>query len=202
MWICELLLLINWNTVDTTSDPNQLKWRNLPPHHFQTFSVAVFRENLRYCYSLGTIVVVFMVQKQWHFVIPLLLLEIFTWNSEYVFTFQRTIHTIKGDNSKCIFIYRIMPLVWLRFFYPLSSFLQPSIGTRMWCSCFLLASVTCLDLHAPPGWLSGECVRLVTWWLWVRFQVEANFLSGIFSPLTSAEACEKSSRCLWKEKLC
>ena len=29
--------------------------------------------------------------------------------------------------------------------------------------------------------------------------VEAKFLSGVFSPLTSAEACEKSSRWLWKE---
>ena len=34
---------------------------------------------------------------------------------------------------------------------------------------------------------------------WVRYPVEANFLSGLFSPLTSAEACEKSSRWLWKE---
>ena len=42
----------------------------------------------------------------------------------------------------------------------------------------------------------------MTWWLWVRFPVEATFLSGVFSPLTSAEACEKSSWWLWKEKLC
>ena len=27
-----------------------------------------------------------------------------------------------------------------------------------------------------------------------RYQVEANFLSGVFSPLTYAEVCEKSSR--------
>ena len=33
--------------------------------------------------------------------------------------------------------------------------------------------------------------------------VEANFLSGVFSPVTSAEACEKSSRLLlWKEISC
>ena len=51
---------------------------------------------------------------------------------------------------------------------------------------------------APPGWFSGECVLLMTWWL-VRDPVEANFLSGIFSSLTSAEACEKSSQWLWKE---
>ena len=57
-------------------------------------------------------------------------------------------------------------------------------------------------IPAPPGWLSGERVGLMTWWLGVRFPDEANFLSGVFSPLTSAEACEKSSRWLWKEKLC
>ena len=37
------------------------------------------------------------------------------------------------------------------------------------------------------------------WWLWIRDPVEAKFLSGVFSPLTSAEACEKCSRWLWKE---
>ena len=58
------------------------------------------------------------------------------------------------------------------------------------------------QLSAPPGWLSGECVRLITWWLRVRSPVEATFLSGVFSPLTSAEACGKSSQWLWKGKLC
>ena len=57
-------------------------------------------------------------------------------------------------------------------------------------------------IQAPPGWLSGERVRLMTWWLWVWSPVEATFLSNVFSPLTSAEACEKSSQWLWKEKLC
>ena len=33
-------------------------------------------------------------------------------------------------------------------------------------------------------------------------RLRRTFLSGIFSPLTSGEACEKSSRWLWKEKLC
>ena len=55
---------------------------------------------------------------------------------------------------------------------------------------------------APPRWLSDERVGLMTWWLRVRSPVEATFLSGVFSPLTSAEAYEKSSRWLWKEKLC
>ena len=53
----------------------------------------------------------------------------------------------------------------------------------------------------PPGRLSFERVGLMTWWLWVRSTVEANFLSCVFSLLTSAEACEKSCRWLWKEKL-
>ena len=47
--------------------------------------------------------------------------------------------------------------------------------------------------QVPPGWLSGERVGLMTWWLLVRYPVEANFLSGVFSLLTSTEACEKSS---------
>ena len=50
-----------------------------------------------------------------------------------------------------------------------------------------------------PGWLSEEGVGLTTWRLWVRYPVEANFLSSVFLPLTSAEACEKSSRWHWKE---
>ena len=53
--------------------------------------------------------------------------------------------------------------------------------------------------------------RVVQWWacrthdlvvVFIQSPVEATFLSGEFSPLTSAEACEKSSRWLWKEKLC
>ena len=35
----------------------------------------------------------------------------------------------------------------------------------------------------------------------VRSPVEATFLSGVFSPLTSAEVCEKSSRVLQKVSL-
>ena len=47
---------------------------------------------------------------------------------------------------------------------------------------------------ALPRWLSGEHVGLMTWWLWVRSLVKDNFLSGVFSSLTSVEACKKSSR--------
>ena len=35
-----------------------------------------------------------------------------------------------------------------------------------------------------------------------QYPVEANILFGVFSTLTSTEAIEKSSRWLWKEKLC
>ena len=34
-----------------------------------------------------------------------------TWNVTLVFTIQRVVHTIKGDNSKCIFFFRIMPFL-------------------------------------------------------------------------------------------
>ena len=67
---------------------------------------------------------------------------------------------------------------------------------------------TFLNLKVQGGllrhcrWLSGVRVGLMTWWLRVRSPDEATFLSGVFSPLTSAEACEKSSQWLWKEKLC
>ena len=30
-------------------------------------------------------------------------------------------------------------------------------------------------IGAPPGWLSDECVGLMTWWLRVRSPVEAYF---------------------------
>ena len=53
-------------------------------------------------------------------------------------------------------------------------------------------------IPCPSGWLSGERVLLMTWLVRVRYPFEANILSGVFSPLTS-EACEKSSRWLWKE---
>ena len=61
----------------------------------------------------------------------------------------------------------------------------------------LLLGNTCL-MKAQPRWVSGEHIRLMTWWLRVRSPVEATFLSGVFSPLAYAEACEKSSRWLWK----
>ena len=37
------------------------------------------------------------------------------------------------------------------------------------------------------------------WWLCVQDPDVAKFISGVFFPITSAEACEKSSRWIWKE---
>ena len=51
-------------------------------------------------------------------------------------------------------------------------------------------------------WFSVDRVGLMTWWLWVRDPVEAKFLSGVFSPLTSAEACEKTSRWVCGKEIC
>ena len=47
------------------------------------------------------------------------------------------------------------------------------------------------SFNVHPRWLSTERVGLMTCWLLVRDP----FFSGVFSPLTSPEACEKS----WKE---
>ena len=66
---------------------------------------------------------------------------------------------------------------------------------------YLMKMVETSPKGAPPGLLSGERVGLMTCWLRVRSPVEVTFLSGIFSPLTSAEAHEKSSWWLRKEKL-
>ena len=49
-------------------------------------------------------------------------------------------------------------------------------------------TATC-KLPRPGGY--GERVRLVTWWLQVRSPIEATFLSGVSSPLTSAKHVRK-----------
>ena len=98
---------------------NQNTNNSIEQLHTSIFSSAVFGENLRYCYSLGIVGggSRSVMQKCWQYLISLLLLKIFTWNSEYVFTFQRAVHTIKGDNLKCIFFFRIMPLFRLKHFW-------------------------------------------------------------------------------------
>ena len=66
---------------------------------------------------------------------------------------------------------------------------------------FEITTTQCIvtKIHAPPWRLKGEHVGFMTWWLRARSPVEANFLSSISSPLTSAEARERSSQWLWKE---
>ena len=56
-----------------------------------------------------------------------------------------------------------------------------------------------LTFYTPPGWLSGERVVLMTWWLLVLVPLETEFLSDKYLPLTSTEAYEKSSQWLSKE---
>ena len=66
--------------------------------------------------SLSGGIIIVVCKKPGHFVISLLLLKIFTWNSEYVFSIQRAISTVKGDCSKGIFFFIIMLLFWLTLF--------------------------------------------------------------------------------------
>ena len=41
-----------------------------------------------------------------------------------------------------------------------------------------------LQSYTSPGWLSGERVGLMNWWLWVRDPVEANFFPAYFFRLS------------------
>ena len=54
------------------------------------------------------------MQKLWHFLISLLLLNIFTWNSEELITIKRGTHTSRGGNPS--FFDTVMPLFRLRIF--------------------------------------------------------------------------------------
>ena len=51
--------------------------------------------------------------------------------------------------------------------------------------CFMLLSTWFYSISlCPPGWRVG----LMTWWLWPRYLIEANFLSDVLLPLTYAGA--------------
>ena len=39
-------------------------------------------------------------------------------------------------------------------------------------------------VSAPPGWLSGERVGLMTWWLCVRVSIEAKYLFSAYFHLS------------------
>ena len=62
----------------------------------------------------------------------------------------------------------------------------------------LIWSVLCYWLD--PNSLHAFSLLILFSDLTQMLRVEATFLSGVFSPLTSAEACWKSSRWLWEEK--
>ena len=89
---------------------------------------------------------------------------------------ERKKNSIKQSfrNDSCHFL--IKSCVCLTDNFPIICLYSPTI-TKSIHSCVL---------ETPPGWLSGEHVGLMTWWLRVRSPVEATFLSGVFSPLTSA----------------
>ena len=70
-------------------------------HVHLIFSLAVYGENPRYCYSPGVIVVVVM-WKNFEFCNICVI-------TEDMFTISKAIQTMTGDKSKCILV-RIMPL--------------------------------------------------------------------------------------------
>ena len=65
---------------------------------------------------------------------------------------------------------------------------------------FIFFQRECRRIVASPEYWSVSDLWPVCCEVWSL--VEANFLSGVYSSRTSAEACEKSSQWLWKEKLC
>ena len=83
----------------------------IPIVRYYIFSLAVFGENLRYCYSFG--VVVCVMQKLTFYNISVVTED--TYIKPVIFVhYPKTIHIIKKDNSKCFF-FRIMPLSRLLF---------------------------------------------------------------------------------------
>ena len=81
-----------------------------------TANTGCFRiKNPTYCYSLGVVDVVIVVQNLLHFVISLPLLNIYILeiHNNYMSTKKGELCTKKGDNSK-LFFARIMPLLDLK----------------------------------------------------------------------------------------
>ena len=103
----------------------------------QQFSSAVFRENPRYCYSPGVVVV---VQKLRHLEISLLLLKIYVLLSKEQSILSR--ETIQNA------FFRIMPLFRLRLFILYQA--PHIVGTRMRCSCFLCNNVFSTSREKNP----------------------------------------------------
>ena len=107
-------------------------------------------------------IVVVGVQKLWHFVKYLLLLKIFTRNSEYVFTIQKVIHIFKGDNSKCLFSL-IMPLFRPRLF------IKRPTAERWHPHEVLLRSFLFYKIQISPSELELEC-RLQALLIWTSLE--------------------------------
>ena len=96
------------------------------------FSSGVFRENPRYCYSLGIIVV---VQKLAFCKISVITEDIYLKLGLCVH-YQRSNPYYQGRQFKMHFFFsQIYALFQLKTFNPLSSTPQQSVGTCMLCSC-------------------------------------------------------------------
>ena len=115
------------------------------------------------------------MQKLWHFVIPLLLLKIFNWNFEYVFTFQRANYTIKGGNSKCFFFSELCPLSTFFFWHFAISFLLLKILTWNSEHVFTLQRATIL---------SRETIQNAFFFPEPCTFSDLDFLSSIKQPIT------------------
>ena len=98
------------------------------------FSSAVFGENPRYCYSLGVIVVVGVVQKLLTFCNISLTAEDIYLKLGFCVHYPKINLYYQGRQFK-MHIVRIVRLFRLRFFYPLSRTSHLSVGTCVQCSC-------------------------------------------------------------------
>ena len=86
---------------------------------FFFFSLAVFGENARYCYSLGILVIV--MQKLWHFVISVITEGTFLKLGICVHYPKSNLYYQGRQFKMHFFLFRIMPLFGIKTFYPLSS---------------------------------------------------------------------------------
>ena len=97
-------------------------------------------------------------------------------------------------------IHKIMPYTTYESSTP-SSFREPELWSWFSLSYVLTGDPRVGSILTPPR-PGGTVVSMLDLWPGgCKFDSQFD-LSGVFSPLTSAEACEESSRWLWKEKLC
>ena len=101
------------------------------------FSLAVFgKKTLRYCYSLGVVVGVVVVQELCHFVIYLLLHKIIMYLKLGIFVhYPKSNPCYQGRQFKMHFFFFFQNNAPFLTFNPVSSTPQPNVGTCLLCSC-------------------------------------------------------------------